>query len=45
MNFATIAIFIFGSTVSLYIISFVLGVVGISKNRTAQGIDQKSTKG
>ena len=40
MNFATIALIIVLSTVSLYIIFLVLGVGGISKNRVAQGLDQ-----
>tara|TARA_B100001250_G_C19708232_1_gene747938 strand:+ start:482 stop:616 length:135 start_codon:yes stop_codon:yes gene_type:complete len=44
MNFATIAIIIFISTVSLYMIFLVLGVGGIAINRTAQGLDQKSNK-
>tara|TARA_Y100001968_G_scaffold92441_1_gene83129 strand:- start:241 stop:375 length:135 start_codon:yes stop_codon:yes gene_type:complete len=44
MNFATIAIITFISTVSLYIIFLVLGVGGIAKNRIAQGLAQKSKK-
>ena len=40
MNFATLAIIIALSTVSLYIIFLVIGVGGISKNRAAQGLDQ-----
>ena len=41
MNFETIAIFTVLSTVCLYIIFLVLGLGGISKNRAAQGLDQK----
>tara|TARA_Y100001968_G_C19233322_1_gene655584 strand:- start:387 stop:521 length:135 start_codon:yes stop_codon:yes gene_type:complete len=44
MNFATIAIITFVSTLSIYIIFFVLGVGGINKNRTAQNLDHKSKK-
>ena len=45
MDFATITIITVISTLSIYIIFLVLGIGGIAKNRTAQGIDQKSTKG
>ncbi len=44
MNFATIAIITIISTLLLYIIFLVLGVGGIAKNRSAQGLDQKSNK-
>ena len=44
MNLATISIFIVVSTFSLYLIFLVLGVGGISKNRIAQGLDQKPNK-
>ena len=40
MNFVTIAIITVLSTLSLYIIFLVLGVGGIAKNRSAQGLDQ-----
>ena len=40
MDFASIAIIIVFSTLSLYVIFFVLGVGGIAKNREAQGLDQ-----
>ncbi len=41
MNFLSIAIITIISALSLYIIFLVLGVGGISKNRAAQGLDQK----
>ena len=41
MNFASIAIITVISTVSLYVIFLVLGVGGIAKNRSVQGLDQK----
>jgi len=41
MNFSTILIITFLSTLALYLIFFSLGVVGISKNREAQGLDEK----
>ena len=44
MNFSTISIIVIISAVSLYIVFLVLGVGGIAKNRSAQGIDQKSNK-
>ena len=40
MNFASIALIILLSTVTLYILFLVLGVGGIAKNRSAQGLDQ-----
>ena len=40
MNLATIAIVTILSTASFYIIFLVLGVGGIAKNRSAQGLDQ-----
>ena len=43
MNFATIAFITFIFTVSLYICFFVVGLGGIAKNRTAQGLDQNQT--
>ena len=42
MNFATIAIVIAFSTLSLYVIFLVLGVGGIAKNRSAQRLDQNN---
>ena len=44
MNFATISIIIFTSAVSFYMFFLILGVGGIAKNRSAQGLDQKSSK-
>ena len=43
MNFSMMAIIIVISSASLYIIFLVLGVVGIAKNRRAQGLDKKQT--
>ena len=40
MDFGTIAIITFISTVFFYMIFLVLGVGGIAKNRRAQGLDQ-----
>ena len=40
MNFATIALITVVSAISLYVIFLVLGVGGIAKNRSAQGLDQ-----
>ena len=40
MNFATITIITIISTVFFYVIFLVLGVGGIAKNRSAQGLDQ-----
>ena len=40
MNFATIALIIVLSTVTLYILFLLLGLGGIAKNRSAQGLDQ-----
>ena len=40
MNFATIAIITIISTLFFYMIFLVLGVVGIAKNRRAQGLDK-----
>ena len=39
MNFSTIVIITLLATISLYIIFLVLGVGGIAKNRSAQGLD------
>tara|TARA_B100000902_G_C26948975_1_gene734814 strand:+ start:527 stop:661 length:135 start_codon:yes stop_codon:yes gene_type:complete len=44
MNFATIALITVISTLCLYMIFLVLGIGGIAKNRTAQGLDPKSNK-
>tara|TARA_B100000700_G_C14214270_1_gene476216 strand:+ start:66 stop:203 length:138 start_codon:yes stop_codon:yes gene_type:complete len=44
MNFATILIITFISTLTLYVMFLLLGVGGIAKNRKAQGLDQKSNK-
>tara|TARA_Y100001968_G_scaffold44493_1_gene34632 strand:- start:825 stop:959 length:135 start_codon:yes stop_codon:yes gene_type:complete len=44
MNIATILIITSISTVTLYLLFLLLGVVGISKNREAQGLDRKSNK-
>jgi len=44
MNIATILIITCLSTVTLYLLFLLLGVVGISKNREAQGLDPKSNK-
>ena len=40
MNFGMIAMIMLLSTISLYIAFLVLGVGGIPKNRSAQGLDQ-----
>tara|TARA_Y100001968_G_C19006480_1_gene548421 strand:- start:149 stop:289 length:141 start_codon:yes stop_codon:yes gene_type:complete len=40
MNFASITIFIVLISAIFYIIFLVLGVGGIAKNRSAQGLDQ-----
>ena len=40
MNLTTIATITIISTLLLYIIFLVLGVGGIAKNRSAQGLDQ-----
>tara|TARA_Y100001968_G_scaffold76262_1_gene67728 strand:- start:1109 stop:1243 length:135 start_codon:yes stop_codon:yes gene_type:complete len=44
MNFATIAIVIFITTLTFYLIFLLIGLVGIARNREAQGLDQKSNK-
>ena len=40
MNAATIAVITVVTTLSLYLIFLVLGVGGIARNRSAQGLDQ-----
>jgi len=42
MNLPTIALIVFSTTLTFYLIFLLLGVVGIAKNRKAQGFDQKS---
>ena len=42
MDLTTIALFMFLTTLAFYLIFLLLGVVGIAKNRKAQGFDQKS---
>ncbi len=44
MSIANIAISTVFTTLSLYTIFLVLGVGGISKNRAAQGLDQKQRR-
>ena len=43
MNFVTIAIVTFISSIFLYMIFLVLGFGGISQNRRVQGFDQNKT--
>ena len=42
MNLPTIALIMLLTTLTFYLSFLLLGVVGISKNRKAQGLDQKS---
>tara|TARA_Y100001968_G_scaffold51977_1_gene42943 strand:+ start:935 stop:1063 length:129 start_codon:yes stop_codon:yes gene_type:complete len=42
MSWTSIAIFIFISTITLYLSFLLLGIGGISKNLKAQGIDKKN---
>ena len=44
MDFPTILVITFISSLSLYFIFLLIGVGGISRNRKAQGIDQKLNK-
>ena len=44
MNFSTIAIITIIFSLSFYLLFLVLGVGGISKNRSAQGIGHESDK-
>tara|TARA_Y100001968_G_scaffold211590_1_gene194745 strand:+ start:2023 stop:2160 length:138 start_codon:yes stop_codon:yes gene_type:complete len=44
MDFPTIAIIIILFSFSFYLIFLVLGVGGVSKNRSAQGLDQNLNK-
>ncbi len=44
MDFPTILVITFISSLSLYFIFLLIGVGGISKNRRAQGIDQNFNK-
>ena len=44
MDNKTILVITFISSIGLYMFFLLIGVGGISKNRKAQGIDQKSNK-
>jgi len=44
MNFSSIAIIVVLFSLSLYLLFLVLGVGGIAKNRSAQGLNKKDNK-